>query len=1547
MRGRGDPDEDRQANAVTAQHDDEVRSPSEVEELRIREIADNPAAFLQRYRGMAARAHQDKARMAELEKRPPLNALDSIRTELDAAREDAKSAKALLAQMQSDLQAARDERQQLFQELIRVRHSRTFRLGKALLAPLHLVRRSPKKVTPTSTELPEAPREPVPSAVAAADGAGARPSVGSSLRNPADAASHGSSAARVRAESKPPVGERTLEELRADLEDHPSPLALSYVINREWYAHGRIEEPARLVREHLDLVGGLPAKASTLVDRVLGEDRLRQADLPIPPRAPGAVFPCEPDRVMYCVHSTPVHNSNGYSMRTRGVAEGLLAAGVDVRVVARPGYPWDSSTDRAKPKEGRSVTSLGGVPYIHLKAANLARTPIDRFLMEAADAFTREALLQRPSVIQAASNNRTALPALIAARRVGVPFVYEVRGFWEMSQAASSPSWDGSEQYHAQSELETRVAREADHVLAITRQVAEELVRRGVPAERIAVAPNAVDTTRFLPLPRDVAYARKHNIRTDAPVIGYAGSMVSYEGLDLLLRASVELDARGVEHQVVLAGSGAAQKDLADLQEEIGARSVLFLGRLPSAEMPRLLSTFDIMPLPRRSLPVTEMVSPLKPLEAFAAQKAVIMSDVAPHRDLAGERQERAVLFAADQYGALADALESLIRDRDRRARLGRAARLWTLDERTWERIAQTMRTAHAAAATHTYQAALDLGETRSLADLRVGLIADEFTTATLSASVTVIPLDRERWRDQLAEEDIHLVLVESAWSGNDRQWHRGIGEYESEEHEDIRELLASCRELGIPTAFWNKEDPIHFARFRATAALCDHVFTTDGGIIQKYLETPGAQTRTVASMPFFAQPAIHRPLPTDRPYQHTVAFAGTYYGERYEERSADLLRLLRASKPFGLTIYDRQAAIPNSPYRFPTEFASDVQGALPYSEVIASYSSHLAHLNGNSVGDSPTMFSRRVVEIPACGGIVLSGPGRGVEEAFGGVIPATRDTALMRALLHAWSTDPVERIREAWRQMRAVYRSRTIGTALTVMVRTCGVPLEAPAPPTYALMLTESSDELLSSILQQSRRPTELFVADAEVNVVRERLAGFGIRVEGWSQLGSTRSDWVGHLDAPVSRTWFEDLLIAERFGSWSRLVTVQADETAVGRTLAEPGVQAGQTDGLVRSDLVPSAAALREALQAGRSDGLTWLVAPPHLPHADAAPSALPTTARTAAKTPQGRTPTVLVAGHDLKFATGIIAGLEQMGCTVLRDQWQSHTAHEEDTSRELLGRADIVFCEWGLGNAVWYSQNLRSDQRLVVRVHSQELFRPYLSRIRHDRVSAYVFVGDLIRQAAVASHGVPESRTVVIPNPVRSDTLALSKLEGSAKTIGFVGMVPRSKRPDLAVDVLEALLEKDPGYRLRIKGRRPEDFPWMQERAEEMEYYRELDAHIDAINKRHPGAIVFDPHGDDMPEWFRGIGVALSTSEFESFHFTIADGAASGALPVSLAWPGSDLLYPRQWLRADVAGLVNAILTADDSREDDRAWIRERYASSVVLPRLLTEILGSPLP
>ena len=161
--------------------------------------------------------------------------------------------------------------------------------------------------------------------------------------------------------------------------------------------------------------------------------------------------------------------------------------------------------------------------------------------MQAADAFVREARIIRPSIIQAASNYRTALPALIAARRLGIPFVYEVRGLWEFTEASAKPGFEKTERFDSMRTLETLVATNADRVLAITPQIKDELVSRGVAEQSVIIAPNSVDPEVFVPIPKDKNYAKSKKVSVDVPVLGFAGSMVGYEGLDILIEASALL----------------------------------------------------------------------------------------------------------------------------------------------------------------------------------------------------------------------------------------------------------------------------------------------------------------------------------------------------------------------------------------------------------------------------------------------------------------------------------------------------------------------------------------------------------------------------------------------------------------------------------------------------------------------------------------------------------------------------------------------------------------------------------------------------------------------------------------------------------------------------------------------------------------------------------------------------------------------------------------------------------------------------------------------
>lgn len=1493
-------------------HTDEFRDPRQLKQLRIAGTVSDPEGVYSKLQKLEGAAYTTE-----------ITRLEGERVDLERRVSDADR---VIKELKQQNSALKNEKDLANDRLEKLRKSRPMRVGRTVTSPARLARKFAKNPRGASTEAAKVFNNQWGKLRATLDSKKNSGLESAASRRKALGAQNQPSEVKKSVTRKDET--RGLNALESFIKS-PDVKNFERALNFLWFNQGEIERTRQLIEDNPQFVVELDEKPKSLAFRVLGESRIQALQL-LPERSEFPAYVVEPNRIMYCVHQSPVYNSNGYSTRTRGVANGLTAAGGDVVVVARSGYPWDSKSDVAKPKILRSQSELDGVQYIHVPGGHLNREPIDQYIMQAADAFVREARMLRPSIIQAASNYRTALPALIAARRLGIPFVYEVRGLWEFTEVSAKPGFEETERFEAMRSLETLVASNSDQVLAITPQIKDELISRGVESQVITVAPNSVDPEVFVPIPKDRDFAKSKEISVEVPVIGFAGSIVGYEGLDKLVEASSLLKQRDIAHQIVIAGSGAAEAALKDQVKKLNlGENIKFLGRLSQDQMPRLQSTFDVVACPRKSNLVTELVSPLKPLESFAAGKATVLSDVAPNKELAGQTQERALLCDANSAESLAAQLEKLILDKELIADLGRTSRLWVVRKRTWKRLGERMLDAHEIAR-KVYESRTPAS--RPLSALRVGVIGDEFTRSTLEDSFNVELLGRKSWHEQLkANPKFDLIFVESAWEGNEGDWHRGVGHYSEEESADLRGLLELAHEKEIPTVFWNKEDPIHISRFAPNAALFDHVFTTDANMIPRYMKTEGCRNLTVSALPFYAQPKLHNPLPVERAYKHSIAYAGSYYGDRYKERSQGLERLLKVSSKYPMDIYDRQANNPDSPYKFPAAYRDSVRGGLPYKEVVESYKTHIAHLNVNSVLNSPTMFSRRVVEIPACGGIVMSAYGRGISETLGSNIANSNDMDDYRAWLYDWTSNPNGHLEEIWRQMRTVYRSHTTDSALAILARTAGLSVRGLKPLNYTAFLP-STDHVTSEqrrswivgVLNQSVRPRQIVISDLsedEKELVEER----GVRARTQPDT-NCENHYQIFFPEEFSRTFAEDVLLPFRFGQFSTICLAPSNSYEPGSSLVTPVDNAENGFDVV-------------VTYSGNQGGAAIVTLPVQTESSESDFDAEETWTMLEGKV-------VLVAGHDLKFAGAILEELEASECEVLIDKWDGHNQHDEERSCELLQKADIVVCEWGLGNAVWYSQNIRTDQSLIVRVHSQELFLPYLKKVNRASVDKFVFVGELIRKAAIESHNVPEDKAVVIPNFVDTEKLARPKAPEANKSIGFVGIVPRSKRLDRALDVLEGLLEKDNEFQLRIKGKTPEDYPWMKNRPEELEFYDAQYERIDQINKSFPEAVVFDGFGNDMDEWYSKVGIVLSTSDFESFHLTIADGAASGAVPALLNWPGADLIYPDSWLSGSTQALVDSIIEGRIDRSSAQQFVRESFNAKDQLREFQSILMDSLL-
>jgi PEP-CTERM/exosortase A-associated glycosyltransferase len=384
-------------------------------------------------------------------------------------------------------------------------------------------------------------------------------------------------------------------------------------------------------------------------------------------------------------HSLPLQS--GYAFRTAALLR------------EQQGFGWETF-QLTTPKHyapGEAEEDVAGLHFYRTPVrASWARSApvLDQVMVvrDTADRLEKVVAKVRPDILHAHSPCLTGLAARRVARARGLPFVYEMRASWEDAAVDHGTTTEGSARYRLSRGLESFVLKRADAITTICEGLAGDIVSRGIPRERVTLIRNAVDIEQFEPIEQPDEKLRQELGLGTGPVLGFIGSFYGYEGIDLVLKALPGVLRVHPQATVLLVGGGPAEASLKQLAAQLGIeKQVRFAGRVPHDQVRRYYSVVDVLIYARKSMRLTELVTPLKPLEAMALKRLFIASGVGGHRELIPEHL-RPYVFAPGDGEDLVRVTLRLLADRERWAELTAAGRRYVTEQCTWRMSAARYR---------------------------------------------------------------------------------------------------------------------------------------------------------------------------------------------------------------------------------------------------------------------------------------------------------------------------------------------------------------------------------------------------------------------------------------------------------------------------------------------------------------------------------------------------------------------------------------------------------------------------------------------------------------------------------------------------------------------------------------------------------------------------------------------------------------------------------------------------------------------------------------
>ena len=445
---------------------------------------------------------------------------------------------------------------------------------------------------------------------------------------------------------------------------------------------------ARVTRAQIRATPSIAGPARTRLEAVLTqlEGRLLETDPAWTPTVP-AVAPLPRDeggssplRVAHLLKIALPHRQSGYSVRTRYNLSAQVDAGIEPVAVTALDFPGEDVPE---------VEEVHGIRHRHLLRDDVpGAETVDAYLDAYASALVPALVEEAPALLHVHSGARGYEAALVgraAAEALGIPWVYEVRGFFEAIWSQDVERAESAETYHRRRDTDTRCMLAADAVVTLSESMRADIVERGVPAERVHVVPNGVDASAFAPRPRREDLVEQYGL-AGRFVFGYVSNLDHYrEGQEYLVDAAMALREQGVDAVALIVGDGTRRTEVEAHAAAVGAGdAVVLTGRVPHDEVLDHYALLDVFVVPRVDEQAARLVTPLKPFEAMAAGLPVLVSDLPALTEITGDGA-RGESFPAGDARALAAALGELEQDPERRTRLAAAGRSWVETERSWE----------------------------------------------------------------------------------------------------------------------------------------------------------------------------------------------------------------------------------------------------------------------------------------------------------------------------------------------------------------------------------------------------------------------------------------------------------------------------------------------------------------------------------------------------------------------------------------------------------------------------------------------------------------------------------------------------------------------------------------------------------------------------------------------------------------------------------------------------------------------------------------------